>query len=147
MEDLVVPELLSDDNIICLMQNAYFEARNQSDEAIMAVVMVVLNRTKNLNYPSSICDVVHQGYTDKDGNVLKGKCQFAWYCDGKSDRMYDGYSSLRVKALVYKSLLLWYNGVDITKGSTHYHANWSRPEWRNGLKYVIDIGDHKFYKT
>lgn len=147
LNDFVVPDLISESNITCLIQNAYFEARNQTDEAIIGVIMVVLNRVDSDNYPSNVCDVIHQGYTDSKGNMIRDMCQFSWYCDGKPDHMYDRYSFLHMEGLVYKSLWLWYNGVDITNRSTHYHSNSVKPDWGNKLTYTMHIGDHIFYKN
>ena len=36
----------------------------------------------------------------------------------------------------------------ITEGSTHYHASYVRPNWRNdrGMQHVGRIGSHIFYR-
>jgi len=144
--EFVVPTLLSEQTILCLVQNSYFEARNQDDNAVMSITMVVMNRMEHNSYPSNICDVIHQGYSDSAGNMILNKCQFSWYCDGKADMMTNINSRKRMEGLVYKSLWLWYNGVDITNGSTHYHTTTVNPNWSNTLLYTMQIGDHKFYK-
>jgi spore germination cell wall hydrolase CwlJ-like protein len=36
--------------------------------------------------------------------------------------------------------------VDITEGSTHYHADYLVPEWANTKTYVTQIDDHIFYR-
>ena len=65
-------------NLSCLAINIYKEAANEPFEGKVAVAQVTINRTKNPNFPDTICDVVYQK------NTFMGKvvCQFSWYCDG-----------------------------------------------------------------
>ena len=79
----------------CLADNMYFEARNQSLAGLLAVSNVVMNRVADDRYPDTICEVVHEGPTrpswkDKTKQIpVRNKCQFSWYCDGKSDEPTD----------------------------------------------------------
>ena len=56
---------------------------------------VVLNRVNDDRFPNTICEVVKQGPTRKswkDPTVkipIKHRCQFSWFCDGKSDNPKD----------------------------------------------------------
>ena len=68
------------ENLQCLAQNIYFEARNQPTQGKIAVAHVVLNRVKSKRYPNSACEVIRQG-----GQERRHRCQFSWWCDGKSD--------------------------------------------------------------
>ena len=85
-------------SVECLALNMYHEARNQGSAGLLAVSAVVLNRVKDPKFPSTICEVIEQGPTreswktrqTKDPNdakfyPIKNRCQFSWYCDGKSD--------------------------------------------------------------
>ena len=75
----------------CMALNIYYEARgsNLADKA--AVADVVLNRVNDSRYPNTICEVVKQGEQKpswKDPNkmvMVRNRCQFSWYCDGKKD--------------------------------------------------------------
>jgi N-acetylmuramoyl-L-alanine amidase len=78
--------------INCLALNIYHEARssNLADQA--AVADVVFNRVASTRYPNTVCQVVQQAVISKwhlktTGKrvPIKNKCQFSWYCDGKSD--------------------------------------------------------------
>ena len=73
----------------CLAQNMYFEAGNQPLAGKIAVSQVVINRTNHMNYPSTICGVVYDAKYRENwkGNFvpIRHKCQFSWFCDGKSD--------------------------------------------------------------
>jgi len=137
---------LSDDDIYCLQKNAYFEGRNQGTAGIIAVVMVTLNRVDSPRFPNSVCEVVHQAKKNKYGRILLNKCQFSWYCDGKSDEIFDDSSWLDIRTKVYNALLLRRISTDITDGSIYYHSVKVFPNWRNEMKFVTIIGDHIFYK-
>ena len=134
----------------CLVQNGYFEARSDGYASVLAVTMVVLNRVNDSRYPNNICDVVYQGptYINWKGNKMpvRHKCQFSWYCDGKSDIMYDEKLKVLVEIMVFEALSLWQNNIDITEGATHYHANYVYPKWAHQLAYTTQIGTHKYYK-
>ena len=69
----------------CLADNIYFEARNQGFAGWVAVAQVTLNRVRDDRFPNTICEVVKQGLTYESGFPIRDKCQFSWYCDGKSD--------------------------------------------------------------
>lgn len=133
---------------LCLAQNIYFEAGNQSVAGKIAVANVVMNRVKMREYPNNVCDVIHQGPTriNWKGNELpvKHRCQFSWYCDGKPDVPVDSKTwnkSLRIAAGVLSGAI-----PDITEGSSHYHADFVDPDWAENLKLVTVIDNHLFYK-
>ena len=75
----------------CMAEAIYFEAGNQPLVGKIAVAAVILNRVYSMDYPDSICEVVHQGPVreswKKNGVFypIKNKCQFSYYCDGRSD--------------------------------------------------------------
>ena len=135
----------------CLAKNIYFEAKNQPLMGQLAVAIVVMNRVEDHRFPNTVCEVVQQGPTLAwtENFPVKNKCQFSWYCDGKSDRpKHKGKweSSLSVASLVlaYKE-----NIRDIAfllDGATHYHADYVYPEWRKSKQKIVQIGNHIFYK-
>lgn len=134
------------EDLRCLVQNGYFEARSDGYASVMGVTNVVLNRKEDPRYPNTICSVVYQGKQDSNGNMLRNQCQFSWYCDGKSDRMINEELQQKVLIVVYETLALWYNNIDITEGATHYHANYVNPAWAKTLNYTTQIGTHKYYR-
>ena len=143
----------------CLAKNIYFEARNQGTAGHIAVAAVTLNRVADDRYPNTICEVVYQGPHRPSwkgtGEMIpvRHKCQFSWYCDGKSDnipsRGTNGTGQDAYKDIYLLSELL-INGtittVDITEGATHYHADYVRPAWRRTLTKTVEIEDHIFYR-
>ena len=132
--------------LTCLALNIYWEARNQSTMGQVAVAQVTMNRVIDERFPDSVCEVVTQGehYTWNPDIPIKNKCQFSWYCDGKSDepKDMDAWEKARLIALgTYKS------GVyDLVDGSTHYHAVYVLPDWHTSKQYIMRIDDHIFYR-
>ena len=129
----------------CLAQNIYYEARgsNLADQA--AVADVVLNRVKDDRYPDTICAVVKQGKQYADGRMVRNRCQFSWYCDGKSDYPRDKDAWVAAQQTAY--MMVYYDDYrGITQGATHYHAHYVGPEWARDLQLVGRIGVHIFYR-
>jgi len=143
---MTVRDLLTEESINCLIQNSYYEARNQEDEAIVGVVHVSLNRWYDSRYPDNICDVIYQSKVDRYGRIILNQCQFSWYCDGKSDNPKDKVAYDRITKVTEKAIMLWYLNMDITDGSTHYHSIKVYPDWAPTLAYIKQLGDHKFYR-
>ena len=100
----------------CLAKNIYFEAGNQPLAGRIAVGQVTLNRRNHGMFPHTICKDVYQG------GETKHRCQFSWYCDGKSDVPTDSETWMESIVLAYR--LLNFNDMDITEGSLWYHANY-----------------------
>lgn len=134
----------------CLAMNIYYEARGSNVADKVAVADVVLNRVNDTRYPNSICEVVHQGEKKpswKDPNkmvMVRNRCQFSWYCDGKADNPQDMDRWYEAQALAWNVLDGKYRG--ITEGATHYHATYVEPKWASSLQLVGRIGAHIFYR-
>jgi len=126
--------------------NMYHEARNESMLGQVAVGQVVMNRVASPSFPSTVCEVVKQGQTYKNGKMVLHKCQFSWYCDGKKDNV-NMKSKAWSKALDYASIVI--SGritYDITSGSEWYHAYYVRPSWARQKERVTRIDSHIFYR-
>jgi spore germination cell wall hydrolase CwlJ-like protein len=122
----------------CLALTIYFEARGESDEGKLAVGHVVMNRAQHSLFPHRVCDVVRQG-----GDKLRFRCQFSWWCDGRSDRPRDRQAWSKSRALA--GLIYWDYSRDPTAGALWYHAEHVRPSWRRDLAPGPKIGHHIFY--
>ena len=129
----------------CMALNVYYEARgsNLADKA--AVADVVLNRVNDSRYPDTVCSVVKQGLQDANGNMLRDKCQFSWYCDGKHDRPQDADRWVEAQSIAW-NIVEENKFRGITEGSTHYHATYVNPRWAKTLQLVGRIGAHIFYR-
>lgn len=132
----------------CLAQNIYFEAGNQSFAGKLAVGDVVMNRVNDSQFPNEVCEVIYQSekFINWKGNEMpvRGRCQFSWYCDGKSDEPTDSITwleSIRIADLILNGEFL-----DITEGALWYHADYVYPHWAEYLEEVVVIDNHIFYK-
>ena len=130
--------------LMCLALNVYFEARSESMASQLAVSLVVMNRVKDHRFPNTVCGVVKQGLTYKNDKVVLGKCQFSWYCDGKTDKPNNKQAWLKAQQVA--SIVLDGSMVDFTEGSTHYHAYYVYPSWRTTKTKVTRIDSHIFYR-
>ena len=137
-----------DTDLDCLAQNIYFESRSESQADQIAVGQVVLNRVKSPKYPNTVCDVVRQGptYNWTENFPVKHKCQFSWYCDGKSDNIRD-ISAWRLAKSIAGVLLAMPDMVpNVVEDATHYHAHYVKPHWASKLEKVTRIDGHIFYR-
>jgi N-acetylmuramoyl-L-alanine amidase len=146
------PNVQYDESTTCLAKNMYYEARNQGTAGWMAVTAVVLNRVNDDRFPNTICGVVQQGPTRaswKDPKVripIKHRCQFSWFCDGKSDKPKDKTTYNKMLSLSDSILSNELPFYDITDGATHYHADYVMPAWAKTKTRTVEIQDHIFYK-
>ena len=140
------------EEVTCLADNMYFEARNQGLAGQLAVTNVVMNRVADSRYPNTICEVVKQGPTrlswKNTGELIPilNKCQFSWYCDGKEDEPKEKETYSNIHKLAFNILFQVTPYLDITEGATHYHADHILPAWAASKTMTIEIEDHIFYK-
>ena len=132
--------------LTCLALNVYHESKNQSLIGQIAVAQVVMNRVKDKRFPNNVCDVVKQGLTYKwnPSIPIRNKCQFSWYCDGKSDKPRDEHAW--DKAMLVAHGVYYGNLDDFVEGATHYHAHYVLPSWASSKTYITRIDDHIFYR-
>ena len=132
-------DTIKQESVVCLAKNAYFEARNQSVLSQIAVSQVVMNRVQSPDYPNTVCGVV------KQGGEKRNRCQFSWYCDGKSD---NPESNTSWDESVYLSLLIYSEEltIDVTEGALWYHATYVSPSWAEHYEKTVRINEHIFYR-
>ena len=136
---------------ICLALNTYHEAKNQSTVGQIATAQVVMNRVEDNRFPNTVCEVVKQGPTRpswEDPNKeypIRHRCQFSWYCDGKSDVPKNEKAWRKAQDVAF---LVLYNKIqlDVTEGATHYHATYVKPAWAKTKKRTTRIEKHIFYR-
>ena len=129
----------------CMALNIYYEARGSNLADRAATADVVINRVLDTRYPNTICEVVKQGRQHPSGAMMRNKCQFSWYCDGKHDRPQNEDLWIDAQMLAYQMVHEdKYRG--ITEGATHYHATYVKPRWASTLQLVGRIGAHIFYR-
>jgi N-acetylmuramoyl-L-alanine amidase len=123
---------LSENDLFCMVQNVYHEARGESLIGQAAVAYVTLNRVRSPAYPDSVCGVVWQ------------KGQFSWTEDGRSDRMTD----LDAIGKAVDIALAASRGKikDPTGGALHFYAHDKvKPYW-SSAGYRLIVGEHTFVR-
>lgn len=132
----VPPEKTQD--VTCLAQNIWFEARGSSVKDQLAVAHVVLNRVASDHYPDEICKVIWQPK------------QFSWTHDGLSDRV--RFANERDRAIWKRVVQISMDAMsgelaDPTRGATHYHADYVHPDWADSMRQIMQIDDHIYYRA
>ena len=131
----------------CLAQAIYFEARGEPEQGQWAVAEVILNRVAHADYPSTVCGVVFQGAANR------GRCQFSFACDGRSDSGGDGNRIVReswvkanlIAAEAYRRQLVSQQLDQLPASTLFYHARRVSPVWAAAYQPVASIGAHVFY--
>ncbi|MCX7592424.1 MAG: cell wall hydrolase [Fischerella sp.] len=155
----------SPQEIQCLAENIYYEARGESLLGKIAVAQVTINRAYNHRWPSSVCKVVYQEHTverreaahvfetNEQEFVLQEPaksvrvCQFSWVCDPNRPAILTNSSEWRDSIQIARSLLSIDRSLveDITNGATFFHTKDLGRVWPN-LKKVAVIDNHVFYR-
>ena len=141
-----VAETDLNEQVECIATNIYHEARNQSELGMRAVAWVTLNRVQHELYPNDACGVVYDAVRDENGKPKKHKCQFSWYCDGKSDKIQNAEKWAQALLVASDVLHNYAQYPDPTGGSHMYHATYVNPYWVSDYVKVVKIDAHIFYK-
>jgi spore germination cell wall hydrolase CwlJ-like protein len=126
--------------INCLALNIYFEARSEPEKGKVAVAHVVMNRVADPKFPDSICQVVKQG-----GERRRNRCQFSWWCDGRSDEPRDTQAWQESRIIAH--MVFTGSSPDPTRGALFYHADYVDPYWKTAFMRGPKIGRHIFYRV
>jgi len=117
----------------------YHEARGESVAGQKAVAKVILNRAKKNGWPVS--------------NVVLSRKQFSCFnlgLDHPSVWIRNVVTAAKVLENAEAGLKEWQAG-DTLYGATHYYAllgmpNHQPPYWVKGMKFIVEIKGHRFYK-
>ena len=121
----------SKNDVACLAEAVYFEARGTGAEGEAAVAHVIVNRTKAREFPRTVCGVVADG------------CQFSYRCDGRSDALADGRARARAYRVAEAVLAA---DADPTSGALFFHSASAKPGWFAKRPRVAKIGGNVFYR-
>ena len=139
--------MLIETALMCLALNTYHEAKNQSMIGQVATAQVVMNRVADSRYPNTVCEVVKQGPKYKGSDVpVRHKCQFSWFCDGKSDEPRRDSKEWRMAQEYARIVLSGRIVLDVTEGATHYHETYVKPSWAKTKTRTTRIESHIFYR-
>lgn len=130
---LIVPYVYgADSEIKCLARNIYHESRGETLKGQVAVALVTLNRTKQDNFPDTVCGVVYQ------------KGQFSWTNDKLRISDKDSWD----EALVLARKVMYTNYAERLLpnfSATHFHSVKVKPRWKLVKQRPLKIGNHIFY--
>lgn len=127
-----------DEQMTCLAQAVYFEARGEPFQGQIAVAQVVRNRVTSAKKPRTYCQIVFAG------SMRRNSCQFSFACDGKSDKAREQRSWKRAVRIAH--MVAAGNLRDLSGQATHYHATYVSPKWAKSLTITATIGEHIFYR-
>ena len=79
---------------------------------------------------------------------MKNRCQFSWYCDGKSDDIPSMKNNLawNLAQDIAWEVLKYDRYSGIVEGATPYHADYVNPTWSKTITLITKIDDHIFYR-
>ena len=75
---------------------------------------------------------------------MRDKCQFSFFCDGKSD-IAPNDEVWEVSIMVAYGVMT-FRTYDVTEGATHYHATYVYPDWAESKQKTVQINNHIFYR-
>jgi len=114
--------------ILCLSQVMFGEARGEPDIGKVAVAYTVINRKADPNYPKSICQVIRQPY------------QYQFINDyGIPSQTQVAYLMPLAEAILKGQI------DDPTKGAKWFHTKKIKPFWAKQKDIKIALGNHIFY--
>ena len=125
----------------CRAEVMYYEARGEGIEGEKAVAEVVLQRTRDRDYPSTVCGVTYDGVQPD-----RRDCQFSFACDGTLRRPKDRYAWQRVRLLAEKILTGMVRLTGQTGHAVAYHSVDVTPLWAQTMLKTAQIGNHVFYR-
>ena len=130
--DMPVEADLSQD-MKCLAQAVYFEARGEPIEGQLAVARVVINRAASGLYPSDYCSVVTQ------------RKQFSFVRNGRIPQANESSDEwLRAKAVALVAHQdLWKSEAG---DALYFHATYVSPGWARQKTQLARIDTHIFYR-
>lgn len=130
--------------IRCIADNVYFEARGEDRDGWDAILTVMHARVNDDRFPSTYCGVVKQ--------KRRNTCQFSWYCNPSlnkrtSHRNTKLYKEIEDYALTFYQSPSYFINKDI-EGSLFYHNNKVKRTSLGKVKVgkAVRIGNHYFYR-
>lgn len=132
----------------CLQEAMYLEAGNQGYEGMVAVANVIMNRVNDGNYPKTVCAVVHQGKRDEYGRMIRDRCQFSYYCDGRTDVPTGNLKKNQAWKMAREIAhdVVAKKNENIVGSALHYHADRVHPTWADVYQQIKVVGNHIFYE-
>lgn len=122
-------------DLFCLAKNIFHEAGVEDELGMFAVAQVTINRVRNANYPNTICDVVMQPQ------------QFSWTNDRDRRWTHPTGAKWETAKRVARQVIKEGYRVPALQSAMFYHADYSKPNWRDPSAVVAQVGTHIFYAS
>jgi spore germination cell wall hydrolase CwlJ-like protein len=129
------------DDIRCLAENVYFEARGEPLQGQLAVAEVTMNRTRSKYFPHTVCEVVHEARWDPIRKRLVA--HFSW-TEMRIRSEPDGEAWEQARKVANAAYDASY--APVVPGALFYHATRIHPNWAESQRTVATIGKHVFYR-
>ncbi len=137
-QDPTTDRTVYEQELACLAQTVWFEARGSNFADKLAVAQVVINRVASRDHGDTVCAVVWE------------PSQFSWTEDGLSDRVaLEGQTDENAWTDSVLAALTAYSSAlpDLTAGATFYHADYVSPSWADRLHARGRFGAHLYYAS
>ena len=122
---------------ICMAEAIHFEARGETDEGMIAVGEVIMNRVESKRFPDTICEVVHQ---DKQFSYRNSGAPSVTITNDIEAKAFARIASIALDVVSYKATKL-----DID--ADHYYAHDKvQPYWISYVDAKVIVGNHTFVK-
>lgn len=128
---LACPKAVDFNELVCMADNLFHEARVDGMRGMEAVATVVMNRVGDSRWPDSVCGVVYQ------------PSQFSWTLKKQLVNMKITHDW---KTLAVARMALQGGLIDKTGKSTHYHAVYVTPYWAKVYDFTVQVEQHLFYR-
>lgn len=125
----------------CLTEALWYEARGETKEGLKAVTSVILNRSNSKQFKGSICDVVHQRkqFSYRNSYPIGKPVKISFKQHQEQTYTYISTLAKNVVAGRFKPVL--------EPSTVMYHADYVKPRWNfKLLSKEAKIGKHIFYK-
>jgi spore germination cell wall hydrolase CwlJ-like protein len=122
-------------DLFCLAKNIFHEAGVEDELGMFAVAQVTINRVRNTNYPGTICDVVMQ------------PSQFSWANTRDRRWTHPTGPKWELSKRIARQVIKEGYRVPALQSAMFYHADYSKPTWRDPSAVVAQIGTHIFYTS
>lgn len=122
-------------DLFCLAKNIFHEAGVEDELGMFAVAQVTINRVRNANYPDTICDVVMQ------------PSQFSWANDRSRRWTHPSGPKWETAKRIARQVIKEGYRVPALQSAMFYHADYSKPSWRDPDAVVAQVGTHIFYAS
>lgn len=128
------------EDVQCMAENIYHEARGEPRDGRIAVALVTLNRVRAAQFPDDICSVVYE--------KRRGKCQFSWACQDRKIRETNAWEKSKQLA---RRIIHQYDSEEfvldlLPADVVYFHSTRVHPVWAKDMQRVSTIGKHIFYR-